>query len=282
VREVIRELALGRSRTGRTVVSLLALTGPVVVTTVAGWALREVWRPGAPMPEERPVVDDPIVHIPKAGLVAWVTVRHDEEVVPLVEALHRGGVTAVALQASTLALPQAVGRARTAFERRVLIGVTGVHSAAEAREVARAGAEFLLTASVDPEVIRVCQEARVVTIPGAFTPTEIRQAWAQRTGLVALFPAGGLGPAYVRDVLRAMPDITLVAAGAITPEHAGEFIRAGAAAVVASDESEVGESRDSDVVTRRARAFVEAIDHARTRPVRPAPPVRPVEGPDIR
>ena len=227
-------------------------------------------------------MDDPIVHIPKAGLVAWVTVRHDEDVVPLVAALHRGGVTAVALQASTLALPQAVGRARTAFVRRVLIGVTGVHSAEEAREAARAGAEFVLTTSVDPEVIQACQDARVLAIPGAFTPTEIRQAWAQRTGLVALFPAGGLGSAYVRDVLRAMPDITLVTAGAITPEHAGEFIRAGAAAVVASDESEVGESRDSDVVTRRARAFVEAIARARTRPVRPAPPVRPIEGPDIR
>ena len=228
------------------------------------------------------MVDDPIVHIPKAGLVAWVTVRHDEDVVPLVEALHRGGVTAVALQASTLALPQAVGRARTAFARRVLIGVTGVHSAEEARDAARAGAEFLLTASVDPEVTRACQEARVLTIPGAFTPTEVRQAWAQRTGLVALFPAGGLGPAYVRDVLRAMPDIALVTAGAITPEHAGELIRAGAAAVVTSDEWEVGESRDYDVVTRRARAFVEAIDRARVRAVRPTPPVRPVEGPDIR
>jgi 2-keto-3-deoxy-6-phosphogluconate aldolase len=79
-----------------------------------------------------------------------------------------------------------------------------------------------------------------------------------------------------------MPDITLVTAGAITPEHAGEFIRAGAAAVVASDGSEVGESGDYDVVTRRARAFVEAIARARTRPVRPTPPVRPVEGPDIR
>jgi 2-dehydro-3-deoxyphosphogluconate aldolase/(4S)-4-hydroxy-2-oxoglutarate aldolase len=135
---------------------------------------------------------------------------------------------------------------------------------------------------VDPEAIRVCQDARVLAIPGAFTATEIGQAWNLRTGLVAIFPAGRVGPAYVRDLLREMPHITVAAAGGITPENAGDFIRAGAAAVVASDELEVGEARDYDAMTRRAHAFVETIDRARLRPVRPPLPARPIEGPDTR
>jgi 2-dehydro-3-deoxyphosphogluconate aldolase/(4S)-4-hydroxy-2-oxoglutarate aldolase len=257
-------------------------TVAAVAVTVAVWALWEGWRPESPMPEERSVVDEPIVHIPKAGLILWVTVRSDEDVVPIVDALHRGGVTTVALQATTSALPQAVGRARAAFARRVLIGAAGVRTAEETRDAVRAGAEFVLTTGADPEVIQACQDARALAIPGAFTPTEIGQAWNLRTGLVALFPAGRVGPGYVRDVLRSMPDITAVATGGVTPENAGEFIRAGAAAVVAIEEPDAGEARDYDAMTRHARALVDTIERARARPARPTPPVRPIEGPDIR
>lgn len=269
-------------RTGRSAVSVLLGTAAAVVAVAGLWALWEGWRPEPPIPEERFVVDDPIVHISKTGLIARMSVQDAEDAVRAVEALQRGGVTAVALQAAAQAMPQAIGRARATFARRVLIGVAGVHAAPDVQEAVRAGAEFVLLTSVEPEAIRVCQEARVPAIPGAFTATEIGQAWSLRTGLVALFPAGPAGPGYVREVLRETPGISVVAAGGITPESAGEFIHSGAAAVVAGDEWAVGGARDYDAMTRRARAFVETIDRARMRPVRPAPPVRPIEGPDIR
>ena len=282
MRKVIESVTRKGPRTGSAAVFLLLFTAAVVGAIAAVWALWGGWRPEPPIPEERFVVDDPIVHIPKAGLVARVVVQDAEDVVRLVEALQRGGVTAVALQATMRAMPQAINRARAAFARRVLIGVSGVHGAQDVQEAVRAGAEFVLMTSVEPEAIRVCQDARVLAIPGAFTATEIGQAWSLRTGLVAVFPAGRVGPGYVRELLREAPDITVVAAGGITPENAGEFIRAGAAAVVASDDWEAGEARDYDATTHRARAFLETIDRARTRPIRPAPPTRPIEGPDIR
>lgn len=268
--------------TGRAAGSLLLFAAAVVGVVGALWAVWEGWKLRPPAPEERLVVDDPIVHIPKAGLVARVAVQDAADAVRIVEALQRGGVTAVALQAPLRAMPQAIGRARAAFARRVLIGASGVHAPQDVQEAVRAGAEFVLMTSLAPEAIRVCQDARVLAIPGAFTATEIGQAWSLRTGLVALFPAGQAGPGYVREVLREAPDMLLVAAGGITLENAGEFIRSGAAAVVANDDGGIGEGQDSDAMTRRARAFVEAIDRARPRPVRSAPPVRPLEGPDIR
>lgn len=282
MRKAIESVTRNGPRTGRTAVFLLVLTVAMVAVTMTVWTLRERWLPEPPMPEERFVVDDPIVHIPKAGLIARVAMQGEEDVLRIVEALHRGGVTAVALQATMRVLAQAVSRSRATFARRVLIGVAGVHAAQDVQEAVRAGAEFVLMPSVEPEAIQVCQDARVLAIPGAFTATEIGQAWNLRTGVVALFPAGQVGPAYVRDLLREMPDIAVVAVGGITPENAGEFIRAGAAAVVTSDEWEVGEARNYDAMTRRVRAFVETIDRARIRPVRPAPPARPIEGPDIR
>lgn len=280
--KAIQRLTRIGPRTGRTAVSVLVFAAAAVAAIAAAWVLWQGRLPEPPMPEERVVVDEPIVHIPNVGLVVRVAINDQEDVVPIVEAVHRGGVTAVALQATTQAMPQAMGRARTTFARRVLIGAAGVRTAEEAREAVRAGAEFVLMPSVEPEAIQVCKEARVLAIPGAFSATEIGQAWNLRTGLVALFPAGRVGPAYLRDLLREMPGITVVAAGGITPENAGEFIRTGAAAVVASDEAEIGEARDYDAMTRWARAFVDAIDRARGRAVRPTPPTRPIEGPDVR
>ncbi len=259
----------------------LVLALAAVAVAVAMWGLREGWRTEPPMPEERPVVDEPIVHIPKAGVIVWVVAGNGDDVVPVVEALHRGGVTAVALQATTPALLQALGRARGAFARRVLVGAAGVGAAEEVREAVRAGAEFVLMTGVDPEAIRACQDGGVLAIPSGFSPTEIAHAWSLRTGLVGLFPAGRVGPGYVRDVLRTMPDVRAIAVGGIAPENAGDFVRAGAAAVVAIEESAAA-ARDYEGVTRQARALVDAVDRARARPVRLAPSPRPVEGPDVR
>jgi 2-dehydro-3-deoxyphosphogluconate aldolase / (4S)-4-hydroxy-2-oxoglutarate aldolase len=270
------------TRKERAAVPLLLFMMAAVGVGAAAWAVWEGWRPQPPIPEERFVVDDPIVHIPKVGLVARVTVQDAEDAVRVVEALQRGGVTVVSLQASMRAMPQAIGRARAAFARRVLIGASGIHAAQDVQEAVRAGAEFVLMTKVEPEAVRICQDARVLGVPGAFTATEIGQAWSLGTGMVVLFPAGQAGPGYLREVLREAPSVSVIAAGGVTPENAGEFIRAGAAAVVTSDEWGVGEARDYEAMTRQARAFVETIDRARMRPVRPAPPARPIEGPDIR
>ena len=282
MRKAIERLTQHEPRRGRAAAPLLVFTVALVGVLAAAWVVWEGWRPQPPIPEERFVVDDPIVHIPKAGLIARAAVKDAEDTLRVVEALRRGGVTAVALQATAREMSNAIGRARAAFVGRVLIGVSGVYGVQDVEEAVRAGAEFVLMTGLEPESIRICQDARVLAIPGAFTATEIRQAWSLRTGLAALFPAGQAGPGYVREVLREAPGISLVAAGGITPENAGEFIRSGVAAVVANDDWGVGEERDEDAIARRARAFVEAIDRARMRPVRPAPPMRPIEGPDIR
>ncbi|HSB82212.1 MAG TPA: bifunctional 4-hydroxy-2-oxoglutarate aldolase/2-dehydro-3-deoxy-phosphogluconate aldolase [Candidatus Methylomirabilis sp.] len=162
------------------------------------------------------------------------------------------------------------------------MGAAGLRAAEEVREAVRAGAEFVLTASTDLEVIRACQDAHTLAIPGALTPTEIGQAWSLRTGLVAIFPAGRVGPDYLRDLLRTMPEVAAVATGGITPENAGRFIRAGAAAVVAMEEPDAPGGRDYDAMTRRAQALVATVERARAQSAWPTPPVRPTEGPDIK
>jgi 2-dehydro-3-deoxyphosphogluconate aldolase/(4S)-4-hydroxy-2-oxoglutarate aldolase len=180
---------------------------------------------------------------------------------------------------------QALGPARARLGRGVLLGVGGILTPEAARDAVRAGAAFVAAPNVNPEVIRVCREARVPVIPGAFTPTEIVQAWDLGPGLVKVFPAGPVGPSYIKDLLAALPQLKLLPAGGISLEKVGDFIGAGAAAVEMETEEVTREfmaQREVTAITHRAQAFAEAVRRARGEAGRPVIPVRPIEGPDVR
>src|SRR5229473_2722881 len=107
-----------------------------------------------------------------------------------------------------------------------------------------------------------------LTTPGALTPTELLAAWRAGARLVKLFPAGLLGPPYIREVLAPLPFLRLVPSGGVSLENAGEWIRAGAVAVsVGSALVSASLVRDEAwaELTARARALVESVAAARSR-----------------
>jgi 2-dehydro-3-deoxyphosphogluconate aldolase/(4S)-4-hydroxy-2-oxoglutarate aldolase len=135
-----------------------------------------------------------------------------------------------------------------------------VLDAAAARKVIDAGAQFVVSPTLEPDVARVCQERKIHCIPGAFTPTEILEAWRTGAPLVKLFPAAGLGPGFVRDLLAPLPFLRIVPSGGVTLERVGEWIHAGAAAV------SVGSAllgAPPNELSTRARAFVAEVRAAR-------------------
>jgi 2-dehydro-3-deoxyphosphogluconate aldolase/(4S)-4-hydroxy-2-oxoglutarate aldolase len=229
--------------------------------------------------------DGQIAEIVAGGIIAALRLEPGQELTRMAEAICEGGVRVIELTHIPPGSVQVLGPARAKLGRGVLLGVGAVLTPEAARDAVRAGAAFVATPSVNAEVIRVCREARVPVIPGAFTPTEIIQAWDLGPGLVKVFPAGPVGPGYIRTVLAALPQVKLLPAGAIPLESVGDFIRAGAAAVEMEDEpvtSGAAAQREFTEITRRARAFTEAVRRARREAGRPGIPVRPIEGPDVR
>ena len=140
-----------------------------------------------------------------------------------------------------------------------------------AREVIDAGARFVVSPTLTPAVIRVCRDRDIPCMPGAFTPTEIVEAWRAGAPLVKLFPAAAVGPDYVRDLLAPLPFLRLVPSGGVSLENAGDWIRAGAAAVsvgsallpAALVRNEAAGGAGGGELTKRARAFVERVAQAR-------------------
>src|SRR5439155_1367424 len=93
------------------------------------------------------------------------------------------------------------------------------------------------------EVLEAAMERGLPMIAGAMTPTEIVQAHAQGSAMVKVFPAGPLGPDYIRLILSPLKDIPLVPTGGITDANAAGFIAAWAAGLSTSYAGTVWTSR---------------------------------------
>jgi 2-dehydro-3-deoxyphosphogluconate aldolase/(4S)-4-hydroxy-2-oxoglutarate aldolase len=169
--------------------------------------------------------------IEEAGVVAIIRMPDAEKVPDVVRALIGGGVRALEI---TMTVPGAVESIRSisaTLADDVLIGAGTVCDAATAAAVIDAGAQFIVAPVLEPGTIRASHERDTPIMPGCFTPTEMFNAWQLGVNLIKVFPATRLGPGFLKDVRAPLPQLKLVPTGGVTPENAGEWIQAGAAAV---------------------------------------------------
>ena len=114
---------------------------------------------------------------------------------------------------------------------QAFLGMGSVRNLEEAKLVLDSGAQFVVTPIMQPEVIRRCVESKVPIASGAYSPTEIAMAWECGSDFVKVFPARGLGPGYIKDVLAPMPYLKLMPTGGIDAKNARDYLSAGAVAV---------------------------------------------------
>jgi 2-dehydro-3-deoxyphosphogluconate aldolase/(4S)-4-hydroxy-2-oxoglutarate aldolase len=103
-------------------------------------------------------------------------------------------------------------------------------------------------------------------MPGCFTPTEILEAHDAGADIVKVFPATTLGPQYIKDVRAPLPQVKLMPTGGVSPENAGDWIRAGAVAVAAGSQVLDAKAIDNgrfEIVTDNARRMVASVAKAR-------------------
>ncbi len=115
-----------------------------------------------------------------------------------------------------------------AGERQIFVGAGTVLTTAQVALAYEAGARFIITPSVNVEVIRLASELGMVTMPGAFTPTELETAYEAGADFVKIFPASTAGSAYFKAVSGPLGHIPLVAVGGVDENNIPEFLAAGA------------------------------------------------------
>ncbi len=175
------------------------------------------------------MTDTVLQQILKTRIVAIVRGVDPKNVLTIVQALREGGVANVEV---TLNSPDALAVIKEVSEvmgGSMLVGAGTVLDADDARAAIAAGAKFIISPTLDEDTIRYTKESGVVSIPGAFTPTEILKAYRLGADLVKVFPASG-GPAYIKDIRGPLPHIPLMPTGGIRLDNIDAYQRAGGVA----------------------------------------------------
>lgn len=212
------------------------------------------------------VRSDAASRIIDSGVVAVVRLNSSSRLLELAEALTLGGVPVVEVTMTTPGALDAMAAAKAVLGDRTLLGAGTVLTPGQAVDAVAAGAEFLVSPTIDESIFGVAREAGISCVPGALSPNEIQQALSLGAELVKLFPGRVATPGYFRDILGPFPDARLMPTGNVDLVTAPEYIRAGAVAVGVGKsivDPELVRKGDWAGITRRARALVSAVASAR-------------------
>ena len=151
----------------------------------------------------------------------------------LAEAYFKGGIRLVEVTFNQKApetwkdTAAAIGAIKTRFAGAVHVGAGTVLTEEQLSMCRDAGGEYMITPNVKPALIRSCVEQGLVAMPGALTPSEAVDAWDAGASFVKIFPAGSLGPGYVKAIRAPLSHIPFLAVGGISPDNVAEFMRVG-------------------------------------------------------
>lgn len=200
------------------------------------------------------------------GIVAVIRADSSAQLLNVAKALRDGGVTAMEV---TMTTPNALGvieEVTRKFGGEILMGVGTILDTETCRAALLAGAEFVVTPTMNPAVIQLCRRYGRPIICGGYTPTEILAAWEAGADFVKIFPADGLGPAYIKAIKAPLPQIEVIPTGGVDLNTAGDFIKAGCSAVAAGSSlvsKKILETENWAELTATAKKFVEAVAKAR-------------------
>jgi 2-dehydro-3-deoxyphosphogluconate aldolase/(4S)-4-hydroxy-2-oxoglutarate aldolase len=203
------------------------------------------------------------------GAVAVVRLHEASRLRAVAEALAEGGVRAVEITMTMRGAIDGLSALSGAYGDRLAIGAGSVLDEETARLAILAGARFVVAPIFRAGMVAACHRYDVAAVPGAYTPTEILSAWEAGADLVKVFPAGGLGPEYLRDLRAPMPHIRLFPTGGVTADNAAAFLQAGAVAVGVGGaliERDALSRGDYGRITQQARRLSAAVRAARERP----------------
>jgi 2-dehydro-3-deoxyphosphogluconate aldolase/(4S)-4-hydroxy-2-oxoglutarate aldolase len=206
--------------------------------------------------------------IGKLGVVLVVRAKGDDKTMKGIEAMIKGGVTAIEI---TFSVPNAISVIKAVKERfgdGILLGAGTVLNPSDAAGAVGAGAEYIVAPNTNPEVIGIAKRLDVPVMPGAFTPTEVVAAWAAGADVVKIFPASVGGPDYIKALKGPLPHIPMMPTGGVDDKTAAPFIAAGAFALGAGSNlfnAKLLAAEDWQGLTDLASRFMDGVRTARAK-----------------
>ena len=210
----------------------------------------------------RPAIPD---ELEKSRLVAIMRRTEASAAVAIAEALVSGGIPTLEVTCDSPGALEMIRVIRREMGDRVFVGAGTVLDGQTAESALEAGAKFLVSPHLDAALVQSFAKRGVPWIPGAFTATEVLSAWRAGAVVVKLFPAGPVGPGYIRDLRGPLRDVPLLPTGGVTVDNAADFLEAGAwglglgSALVDNKLVQAGRFGE---IANRARLLTQAVSQA--------------------
>lgn len=204
--------------------------------------------------------------IQKTGVIAIMRAKSSDQLLAAADAIKAGGVQAIEVTMTTPGALDVIRRATERYGADVLFGVGSVLDPESARAAILAGAQFVVSPTLNLQTIEICHRYAIPVVPGAYTPTEILTAWEAGADMVKVFPASVGGPAYFKAIKAPLPQIKLVPVGGVSLDNTADFIRAGAEAVGVGSalvSQKLLEAGDFATLTERARRLGQEVTKGR-------------------
>ncbi len=205
--------------------------------------------------------------IERLGLIPVLRAKNPTQALAVVDAMMAGGVTVVEV---TMTVPGAIDVLRELKRKHganLLLGSGTVTTAQEAEATIEAGAEFVVSPSLHPDVIAATKASGKLSVPGALTPTEVITAHRAGADYVKIFPCSAMGGApYLKALLAPFPFLKLIPTGGVTLKTAEDFLKAGARALgVGSDLVNLAaiDEGHPEIITEAARAYLQVFQKHR-------------------
>lgn len=194
-------------------------------------------------------------------IIAILRGAHPLDVLKIAEALYNGGIRILEVTMNSAEPLNVIRSLSTRFSSDMLIGAGTVLSTEAVEQVVEAGASFVLSPIANEDIIKASKKLGVLSIPGAFTPTEIYNAYKNGADVVKVFPANS--PSYIKDISAPLPGIKLLPTGGITLDNIVNYKKAGAfgfglGSSLVDTKREVNQTYLSEI-TNTAKKFVDAI-----------------------
>lgn len=196
-------------------------------------------------------------------IVAVIRAADGKRLADVAEALLEGGVEVMEVTFTVPNAHRVVEEVAHRLGDRILLGAGTVLDPETARQAMLAGAQFIVSPTLNLDVIRICRRYDKLVMPGAFTPTEALAAWEAGADIVKIFPADVGGPAYLKAIHGPLPQIRLMPTGGVDLQTAEAFLTAGACALGVGGslvEARAVAEGDLDRIKSLAQQFVDVVN----------------------
>ena len=193
----------------------------------------------------------------------------NDKVIETARALLNGGIRLIEVTFNQLDSGSNNESAKSIFELtrefsgQLVIGAGTVMSIQQLQIALDSGAKYIISPHADTFLIKETVKKGAVSIPGAFTPTEIVQAYQEGAHLVKVFPVGCLGVDYINSIRAPISHIPLIAVGGIDESNLGAFLNTGIAGIgIGSNlvQMDLIKQRKFDDLTLLAQRFVQQVE----------------------